>query len=118
MVASTKRTPLNAHLVYLRREGVTKDDAAGGMFDAEQDSADHRAFADRCGGDRQHFRFIVSLADAEQLSDLKAFTLDLMRQAQRDLGTRLDWVGVDHWNTDNPHIHIIVLAKPTTAATS
>jgi type IV secretory pathway VirD2 relaxase len=103
-----KRAPLSAHLEYLRRDGVTKDDTPGRMFDAEQDSADHRAFAGRCTDDRHHFRFIVSPDDAEQLSDLKAFTRDLMRQAERDLGTRLDWVAVDHWNTEHPHIHVIV----------
>src|SRR5262249_27977417 len=48
---------------------------------------------------------------AEQLSDLKAFTRDLMAQAERDLDTRLDWIGVDHWNTDNPHVHVIVRGK-------
>jgi len=103
--------PLGTHLAYLRREGVTKDGAAGRMFDAERDEADHRAFVDRCEGDRHHFRFIVSPEDAEQLSDLKAFARDLMAQAERDLGTRLDWIGVDHWNTDNPHVHVIVRGK-------
>jgi type IV secretory pathway VirD2 relaxase len=108
---TAKGTPLSAHLVYLRREGVTKDGAAGRMFDAQGDDADHRAFAERCGGDRHHFRFIVSPEDAEQLSDLRAFTRDLMAQAERDLGTKLDWIGVDHWNTDNPHIHVIVRGR-------
>jgi type IV secretory pathway VirD2 relaxase len=103
--------PLRTHLAYLRREGVTKDSAPGQMFDAEHDDADYRAFAERCEGDRHHFRFIVSPEDAEQLSDLRAFTRDLMVQAERDLGTKLDWVGIDHWNTDNPHIHIIVRGK-------
>jgi type IV secretory pathway VirD2 relaxase len=81
------------------------------MFDAEHEDADHRAFASRCEGDRHHFRFIVSPQDAEQLSDLRAFARDLMAQAERDLGTKLDWVGVDHWNTDNPHVHVIVRGK-------
>ena len=27
------------------------------------------------------------------------FLRDLMAHAERDLGTRLDWVAVDHWNT-------------------
>jgi len=103
-----KRVPLSAHLEYLRRDGVTKDRAAGRMFDAEGDSADYKEFAERCAGDRHHFRFIVSPDDAEQLSDLKAFTRDLMGQAERDLGTKLDWVAVDHWNTEHPHIHVIV----------
>jgi type IV secretory pathway VirD2 relaxase len=103
--------PLGIHMTYLRREGVTKDGAPGRMFYAEHDDADHRAFADRCEGDRHHFRFIVSPQDAEQLSDLKAFTRDLMAQAERDLATKLDWVGIDHWNTDNPHVHVIVRGK-------
>ena len=34
-----------------------------------------------------------------------------MDQASRDLGTRLDWVAVDHWNTEHPHIHIIVRGR-------
>src|SRR3546814_8510611 len=33
-----------------------------------------------------------------------------------DLGTRLDWVAVDHWNTDNPHIHVLVRGVDETGA--
>jgi type IV secretory pathway VirD2 relaxase len=106
-----KGAPLRTHLAYLRRDGVTRDGATGRMFDAGRDNADHHAFAERCEGDRHHFRFIVSPEDAGQLSDLKVFTRELMAQAERDLGTRLDWIGVDHWNTDNPHVHIVVRGK-------
>jgi type IV secretory pathway VirD2 relaxase len=108
---ATKGAALSAHLSYLRRDGVTKDGAAGRMFDADWQEADHRAFAERCEGDRHHFRFIVSPEDAKELGDLKAFTRDLMGQAERDLGTTLDWVAVDHWNTEHPHIHVIVRGK-------
>jgi hypothetical protein len=75
--------PLGTHMAYLRREGVTKDGAPGRMFDAGHDDAYHRAFAGRSEADRHHFRFIVSPQDAEQLSDLRAFTRDLMAQAER-----------------------------------
>jgi type IV secretory pathway VirD2 relaxase len=34
-----------------------------------------------------------------------------MNQASRDLGTRLDWVAVDHWNTEHPHVHILVRGR-------
>ena len=107
---------LSAHLAYLRREGVTKDGAAGRLFDAEHDDADHRAFAARCEGDRHHFRFIVSPEDADQLSDLKAFTRDLMAQAERDLGAQLDWGST----TGTPIIPTSMssyAARATTAAT-
>ena len=31
-----------------------------------------------------------------------------MRQVERDLGTRPDWVAVDHVNTAHPHTHIVI----------
>jgi type IV secretory pathway VirD2 relaxase len=101
-------TPLSAHLQYLRRDGVTKDGAKARMFDAETDEADHDAFADRCKDDRHHFRFIVSPDDAVELGDLRSFARELMNDMERDLGTKLDWIGIDHWNTEHPHVHIIV----------
>ena len=103
-----RMAPLSAHIAYLKREGVTRDGSPTRMFDAESDRADDRAFADRCKDDRHHFRIIVSPEDAGELTDLREYTRDLVRQMEADLGTRLDWVAVDHWNTDNPHVHLLV----------
>lgn len=102
------RAPLSAHIAYLKREGVTRDGSPARMFDATSDGADDRAFTDRCKDDRHHFRIIVSPEDAADLGDLRDYTRDLVRQMEADLGTRLDWVAVDHWNTDNPHVHLLV----------
>ena len=41
-----------------------------------------------------------------------------MTDVARDLGTKLDWVAVDHWNTDNPHIHVLIRGVPKTARIS
>ena len=106
-----KRAPLAAHLAYLRRDGVTKDDKPARMFGAESDDVDHTAFVERCEEDRHHFRFILAPEDAAEVSDIKAFTRDLMADAERDLGTRLDWVAADHWNTEHPHVHVIVRGR-------
>ncbi|MBZ8134116.1 DUF3363 domain-containing protein [Afifella sp. IM 167] len=111
-----RSAPLTAHVAYLKREGVTRDGERGIMFDATSDSADDRAFAERCEDDRHHFRFIVSPEDAADIQDLKAFTRDLARQMEADLGTRLDWIAVDHWNTDNPHVHLLVRGVDETGA--
>jgi len=100
--------PLAVHVKYLQRDGVDRDDQPGRLFDRAGEGADGRAFAERCDDDRHHFRFIVSPEDAGELADLKAFTRDLMDQAERDLGVSLDWVAVDHWNTAHPHVHILV----------
>ena len=106
-----RATPLAAHLKYLRREGVTRDGEKARLFGPETDEVDGRGFAERCQDDRHHFRFIVSPEDAVDMADLKSFTRDLMRQMETDLGTRLDWAAVDHWNTDNPHVHIILRGR-------
>ncbi len=105
---AARSAPLAAHMSYLKREGVTRDGQKARMFDAETDAADDAGFAARCKDDRHHFRFIVSPEDAGEMTDLKAFTRDLVGQMENDLGTRLDWVAVDHWNTDNPHVHLLV----------
>jgi hypothetical protein len=103
--------PLARHVAYLEREGVTRDGEGARLFDTASDNADGKAFAERCADDRHHFRFIVSPEDAAQMADLRAFTRELMEDAERDLGTRLEWVAVDHSNTDNPHIHVLVRGK-------
>ncbi|CAM5530750.1 hypothetical protein MAUB1S_08855 [Mycolicibacterium aubagnense] len=113
---SFRSAPLSAHLSYLKREGVSRDGEKGVMFDAGSDRADDLAFADRCKDDRHHFRFIVSPEDAGEMTDLKAFTRDVVQQMEADLGTRLDWVAVDHWNTDNPHVHLLVRGVDETGA--
>ena len=102
---------LRAHIGYLKRDGITRDGSPGQLFDAAGDEADGRAIAERCEGDRHHFRFIVSPDDAGELSSLRSLTRELMDQASRDLGTRLDWIAVDHWNTEHPHIHILVRGR-------
>jgi type IV secretory pathway VirD2 relaxase len=106
-----RSAPLSKHIAYLKRDGVTRDGADARMFDAASDDADAKAFAERCEADRHHFRFTVSPEDAVQMVDLRAFTRELMKDAERDLGTRLEWVAVDHWNTDNPHVHVLVRGR-------
>jgi type IV secretory pathway VirD2 relaxase len=108
---ATGRGKLAAHLGYLRREGVTRDGEKARLFGPETDEVDPKEFAERCEDDRHHFRFIVSPDDALEMADLKGFARDLMGQAEKDLGTKLDWVAVDHWNTEHPHVHIIVRGR-------
>lgn len=108
---TTARSALAAHIAYLGREGVSRDNRAAGLFSGENKLPDQGAFAERCADDRHHFRCIVSPEDANELQDLRAMTRDLMQRAEQDLGTRLDWIAVDHWNTDNPHVHILIRGK-------
>lgn len=109
--ARFRAAPLGRHVAYLKRDGVTRDGQHAELFDASADSVDGDAFAERSSDDRHHFRFIVSPEDAADLDDLRTFTRELMDDVAKDLGTDLEWVAVDHWNTDNPHVHILVRGR-------
>ena len=98
----------DAHLRYLERDGVTRDGEKGRAYSGIENEADGRAFIERGREDRHQFRFIVAPEDAAEMNDLRGFTRDLMRQMEKDLDTRLDWIAVDHHNTGHPHTHIIV----------
>lgn len=99
---------VDAHLRYLERDGVTRDGEKGQVYSADKDIADGPAFLDRGREDRHQFRFIVSAEEGVELSDLRSTTRNLMNQMEADLGTRLDWIAVDHHNTGHPHTHILM----------
>jgi type IV secretory pathway VirD2 relaxase len=100
-----------AHLKYVQRDGVTRTGESGELYSAREDIADGRDFLDRAGSDRHQFRMIVSAEEGDLYADLKPFVRRLMAQMEEDLGTRLDWVAVDHFNTGHPHSHIILRGK-------
>ncbi len=100
-----------AHLRYIQRDGVTRDGQPGELYSAEQDRADGKAFIECAAGDRHQFRFIVAPEDGAEYDDLKPFVRRLMTQMEEDLGTKLEWVAADHYNTGHPHSHIILRGK-------
>ena len=97
-----------AHLAYLSRDGAGKDRERGEFYDRENERVDGKDFLERGSRDCHHFRFIVSPEDGQQLGDLKPFVRELMGRMETDLGTRLDWIAMDHHDTANPHTHVIV----------
>ncbi len=97
-----------AHLRYVQRDGVTPEGDEGKLYSRDVDEADGIAFLDKCENDRHQFRLIVSPEDGAEFADLKPFIRDVMTKAEVDLGTKLDWVAVDHYNTGHPHTHIVI----------
>lgn len=102
---------VSTHLRYIERDGVMRDGEKGQAYGPETDAADLKAFEERGKGDRHQFRFIVSVEDAGELEDLRGYTREFMQRMSTDLETRLDWVAVDHWDTDNPHTHIVLRGR-------
>ena len=99
---------LRAHLSYLEREATQRDGQPGKLFGSLLHEPDAEGFQSRCKDDRHHFRFVISPEDAERMTDLRAYTRELVGCMESDLGTRLDWVAVDHYDTAQPHVHLVV----------
>jgi len=107
-----RRGAWGAHGVYLAREGAQREGERGLGFDAERDDVDLAATlrAWQRAGDERLWKFVVSPEHAASL-DLREHARKLVGHMQRDLGTRLDWVAIDHYNTDNPHVHLLVRGR-------
>ena len=98
-----------AHGRYLAREGAQREDAKGLGFDSTRDDINLSQLLAgwQKAGDPRLFRIIVSPENGAVM-DLKEHARELVAQMERDLGTRLEWAAIDHHNTDNPHVHILI----------
>jgi type IV secretory pathway VirD2 relaxase len=96
-------------LAYLARDGADRDGERGKLFngDGELEREAVAAFADRGAACRHQFRFIVSPERGGDI-DMTRYTQDLARRMEHDLDTRLDYVACVHYDTDQPHVHIVV----------
>jgi len=104
---SSGKAKIVAHMTYLSREGVSKTGEKGVFYDGQEKDLSPKEFIHSTENDDRQFRFILSPEDATAV-DLTQFTRDLMQQIQTDLNTQLEWVAVNHYNTDNPHTHLTV----------
>jgi len=102
---------VDAHLRYIARAGVGHDGQPTQLYGPDTDAADRHAFAAAGRKDRHQFRLIVAPEDGVRLTDLRDFTRELMATMERDLGTKLEWIAVEHWDTDNPHTHVVLRGK-------
>jgi hypothetical protein len=125
---ASKGAPLKAHVSYLAREGAAQKRPEPGLqrsvdylqreetlgtarlafYDGREEGIDAKAVTAGWADDSRHFRLIVSAEDGEALGDLKPMIREVMAGLEQKLGTRLEWLAVDHWDTDNPHSHVLL----------
>ncbi|RYZ15258.1 MAG: DUF3363 domain-containing protein [Alphaproteobacteria bacterium] len=124
-----KGAPLRAHVSYLAREGGKARAEPGldravdylqreetpharlSFYDGQGQDLDGKAITAGWADDSRHFRMIISAEDGEALGDLKPMIREVMADLELKLGTKLEWIAVDHWDTDNPHSHVLVRGK-------
>jgi type IV secretory pathway VirD2 relaxase len=102
---------LMAHVTYIKRDTALSETDRGRLFDREREESGVKDFVDAVSEDRHHFRFIVSPEDGTEMADLKPFVRDLISRMEKDLETRLEWVGAIHQDTGRPHAHLIIRGK-------
>ncbi|HOY77905.1 MAG TPA: DUF3363 domain-containing protein [Hyphomonadaceae bacterium] len=124
-----KCAPLRAHVSYLAREqgqargepGLERavdylqreetPNARLSFYDGGAQDLDGNAITAGWADDSRHFRLIISAEDGEALGDLRPMIREVMSDLERQVGTKLEWVAVDHWDTDNPHTHVLVRGR-------
>jgi type IV secretory pathway VirD2 relaxase len=94
------------HLRYIERDGVEKDGSPGALYGPDGPvPAD--VFRQPRLDEKHQFRLIISPEDGHEL-DLTAYVRGLMTHVEGDLGPKVEWAAVNHYDTAHPHAHLVV----------
>lgn len=102
-----------AHGRYISRQSATRqgeDRAAGFAANADGIEIVKTLSTWQAAGDQRLFKLIVSPEFGERL-DLRRHTRELLARMERDLGARLEWIAVAHFNTGHPHVHVVLRGR-------
>ncbi|HEX4708968.1 DUF3363 domain-containing protein [Phenylobacterium sp.] len=103
---------LARHVSYLARSGAGAEGAAPEFFDRAEDAVDAATQTGAWAGDRHHFRFIISPEHGDRIADLKGYVREMMTRVSADLGEpKLEWIATCHFDTDQPHAHVLVRGR-------
>jgi type IV secretory pathway VirD2 relaxase len=103
---------LAKHVAYLGREGAGSDGSSPGFFDRVSDAVHPADMVAGWKADRHHFRFIISPEHGDRIVDLKTYVRDVMARVAADLGeSTLEWRATCHYDTDQPHAHVLVRGR-------
>lgn len=103
---------LARHVAYLARDGAGAGGERGAFFDADRQDVDPSPIPREWASDRHHFRLIISPEHGERIADLPGYVRTVMGRVADDLAEpQLTWIGVCHFDTDQPHAHVLVRGR-------
>ena len=103
-----------AHLKYIQhRPGEDREKGGREIFGESDDelSAKRLRKAVREMRDAKVVVHKITLAPEINPADKKAFTREVMKKLGSEKGLDLQWMAVEHNNTDHHHIHVVILGK-------
>lgn len=110
--AAARAGALAAHVAYLGRSGAGVEGARPDFFDRTEDGVDAALETRGWSEDRHHFRFIISPEHGDRIADLRGYAREVMARVSADLGEPdLRWVATCHYDTDQPHAHVLVRGR-------
>lgn len=103
---------LMRHASYLGRAGAGAEGGRPDFFDRDRDGLDALDAVRGWTGDRHHFRLIVSPEHGDRIEDFPAYVREVMGRVAKDLGEpELSWIATAHFDTDQPHAHVLVRGR-------
>lgn len=90
-----------AHGCYIFRESAAQNVFSSVNVPAGAETLGHW----QAQGDEKLWKFIVSPEFGDRV-DMSILVRQLMEKMERDLGTKLEWIAVSHFNTEHPHTHV------------
>jgi len=110
--AAARAGALAAHVAYLARSGAGVEGVRPDFFDRTDDGVEASFETRGWSGDRHHFRFIISPEHGDRIADLRGYVREVMARVSADLGEPdLRWVATCHYDTDQPHAHVLVRGR-------
>jgi type IV secretory pathway VirD2 relaxase len=110
---------LMRHASYLGRDSASADGKPGVFYDASREGVSARQEVAEWASDRHHFRVIISPERGSDIPDMTAYVREVMARVEKDLvaagaiekDTKLEWIAINHHNTDNPHAHVVLRGR-------
>lgn len=84
------------------RRIFSKDEDVVKRGDAVKDVMEHTSTS------VNYHKVVLSPGQDEPVPDWKEWTRDVMADLEKSQGRELHWYAVQHNNTDNPHVHVVI----------
>lgn len=101
------RKRIRNHINYAGRSTLEIESKTPELYSSEGKNIDVNGKIDDFEKAPHMFNIIISPEDGNKI-DLKDFTREFIRTVEIDLRTKLDWVAGNHFDTNDPHVHLLV----------
>lgn len=101
------RAKIRHHLNYAGRNTLEENSKSRELYSKDDLSINIKDKVDGFEKAPHMFNIIISPEDGYKI-DLKSFTKDFVNTVEIDLKTKLDWVAGNHYDTNEPHVHLLI----------